>query len=447
MLYTGSRNRQVQRYMPWKVSGVVEKRKEFLAEYATGEWTMTDLCRAYGITRPTGYAVLRRWQRAGEAGLEEQSRAARRHPNRTPREIEARVLELRRKYPKWGGRTLKELLSKQEPAIAWPAASTIGAMLQREGLAHARKKRRRTPPCTQPFQSVEGPNDSWCADFKGWFCTGDGERIDPLTITDSWSRYLLRCQAVEKTNTERARAIFEAAFREYGMPRAIRTDNGVPFASVTVAGLSRLSVWWIKLGIVPERIEPGHPEQNGRHERMHRTLKEATASPAAAERWAQQRAFDEFRQQYNEVRPHQALAMRTPSQLYQSSPRPYPARVPEAEYGSGLLVRRIHSRGQMLWRQQEVYLSEVLTGETIGLEPIDERYYRVYLAWMPLARFDSYERQFVRLEEKPGKPSQHAAVEMRKSQKPGFPHSHGSTTTDKNVSSGEEQNHENRTKV
>ena len=197
---------------------------------------------------------------------------------RRRQEIEEQVLALRRKHPRWGPRTLKKLLERQNRQVAWPAASTIGEMLDREGLTEHRVKRRKVEPYQQPFQSVTEPNDEWAGDFKGWMRTGDGERVDPLTISDSCSRYLLRCQAVEKADSERVRAIFEAAFREYGMPRAIRTDNGAPFASRAIAGLSRLSVWWIKLGIVPQRIEAGHPEQNGRHERMHRTLKESDAA-------------------------------------------------------------------------------------------------------------------------------------------------------------------------
>jgi transposase InsO family protein len=381
--------------MPWEVSGVVEKRKQFLAEYATGGWTMSDLCRAHGITRPTGYAVLRRYAQAGQCGLEEQSRAPRRHPNQTPAEIEAQVLALRRKHPRWGPRTLKKILD--DAGISCPAASTVGELLDREGLTHHRVKRRKVEPYQRPFQLVGEPNDEWAGDFKGWMRTGDGERIDPLTISDTCSRYLLRCQAVEKTNTEQVQAIFEAAFREYGMPRAMRTDNGAPFASRAIAGLSRLAVWWIKLGIVPQRIEPGHPEQNGRHERMHRTLKEATVSPPRANRRAQQRAFDQFRQEYNQLRPHQGLAMQTPTAVYRSSPRPYPARVREPEYDTAMKVRRVFKHGQFFWQHHDVFLSKVLYGERIGLLPIDDRYYRVYFATTPIARLDTRSLQIERL--------------------------------------------------
>jgi transposase InsO family protein len=377
--------------MPWKVSGVVERRQQFLDEYASGQWTMTELCRAYGISRPTGYELLRRFVASGELGLEDHSRAPRRHPNQTPAEIEQQVLELRRQHPRWGPRTLRQRLQDMHGEQSWPAASTIGTMLEREGLTLQRRKRRRTPPYTQPLAAATEANRLWCADFKGWFRTGDGERVDPLTISDACSRYLLRCQAVEKTDTPRVQAIFEAAFRQYGMPLAIRTDNGAPFASRAIAGLSRLAVWWMKLGIVPERIQAGHPEQNGRHERMHRTLAEETASPPAANARAQQRAFDRFLYVFNEERPHQALGMRTPSSLYDPSPRQYPARVPEPEYGSAMKVRRVHEHGQFWWNAERVFVSEVLSGERIGLLPLDERFYRVYFGSFPLAWFDSYE--------------------------------------------------------
>jgi len=260
-----------------------------------------------------------------------------------------------------------------------------------------RKKRRRTDPYSTPFAAASEPNRVWCGDFKGWSRTQDGERIDPLTITDACTRYLLRCQAVEKTDTARAQAIFEAAFREYGLPQAIRTDNGAPFASLAIAGLSRLALWWMKLGIVPERIQPAHLEQNGRHERMHLTLKQETMSPMAANRRAQQRCFDQFRREYNEQRPHQALDMRTPAHCYVSSPRPYPARVPEPEYDCSMTVRRVAPGGQFSWKHHEVFVSETLQGERIALQPIDDRWYTIYFAQFPLGRFDSRTRTVHRL--------------------------------------------------
>ncbi len=299
------------------------------------------------------------------------------------------VLELRRAHMSWGPRKLKCVLERNEPGRKWPAASTIGSLLKREGIAVARKKRRRTAPYREPLGHADGANRVWCADFKGWFRTWDGERIDPLTITDAHSRYLLRCQAVEKMDAERVQAIFEAAFREYGMPEAIRTDNGAPFASHAIAGLSRLAVWWMKLGIVVERIEAGHPEQNGRHERMHRTLKQETAKPPAANRRAQQRAMDKFREEYNQVRPHEALGMQTPAAVYETSPRRFPACVPEPEYPETMLVRGVKHQGQFRWKKHDVFLSEVLWGERVGLLPVDDRWFTVYFAHLPLGRFDS----------------------------------------------------------
>src|SRR5665811_1852208 len=320
--------------MPWKVSSVMEEKARFVLEYERDEQSMTELCEQFGIARETGYVWLRRYRAQGLAGLLELNRAAKRHPNQTAAAIEQAVLELRGAHMRWGPRKLKRVLERDQSGPAWPAASTIGEMVKRAGLVVARKKRRKTAPYSEPRAHADGCNRVWCADFKGWFRSGDGERIDPLTISDAYSRYLLRCQGVEKTNTERVRAIFEAGFREYGLPAAIRTDNGAPFASTAIAGLSRLAVWWMKLGIVPERIAAGHPEQNGRHERMHRTMKQETASPAAENPRAQQRVFNCFSREYNQERPHDALCVQTPCAVYRPSLRPYPARVPEPEYPS-----------------------------------------------------------------------------------------------------------------
>jgi transposase InsO family protein len=385
--------------MAWKASSVVDERTRFVLEYERGLCSMAELCRRHDVSRETGYVWVRRYESEGLEGLYDRSRAPLRPGNRTPAEIEAAVLELRREHMRWGPRKLKWMLEQAEPGIAWPAASTMGEMLAREGLAMARKKRRRVPPYTQPFAAASAPNRVWCADFKGWFRTQDGQRIDPLTVTDAHSRYLLRCQSVEKTDTERVQAIFEAAFGEYGMPEAIRSDNGAPFAARTPGGLSRLSLWWMKLGIRPERIQAGHPEQNGRHERMHRTLKQETASPSAATARAQQRAFDRFRREYNEVRPHEALGMQTPASVYAASPRTYPGRAREPEYGSALRVRRVQQQGQFRWKSERVFLTTVLQGERVGLLATDDRYYIVYFAEFPIALFDSRELKILPLPE------------------------------------------------
>jgi transposase InsO family protein len=388
--------------MPWKVSGVVEKRRLFVEQWLSEEWTMTELCGRQGISRQAGYNTLARYQRAGWKGLEARSRAPHGHPNQMSGETEQQILELRQAHMRWGPRKLKVVLEREQPEGIWPAASTIGELLRREGLVMARKKRRRIDPYTAPFAAASAPNRVWCGDFKGWSRTQNGERIDPLTISDACTRYLLRCQAVEKMDTARVQAIFEAAFREYGLPQAIRTDNGAPFASRAIAGLSRLALWWMKLGIVPERIQPAHPEQNGRHERMHLTLQQETMSPMAANRRAQQRRFDQFRREYNQQRPHEALAMRTPESCYAASPRPYPARVREPEYDSSMTVRRVFADGQFSWKHHDVFVSETLMGERIGLEPIDDRWYTIYFAEFPLGRFDSRTRTVHRLHPAPG---------------------------------------------
>lgn len=383
--------------MPWKVSGVVETRSAFVEEWLSEQWTMTELCARHGISRQAGYNTLERFEQSGWEGLEERSRAPWRHPNQTAAELEQAIVALRQKHMRWGPRKLKVVLEREHPEKGWPATSTMGELLRREGLVVARRKRRRVQVYTAPFAQASAPNRVWCGDFKGWGRTQDGTRIDPLTLTDACSRYLLRCQAVKKADTERVQSIFEAAFCEYGMPEAIRTDNGAPFASCAIAGLSRLAVWWMKLGIVPERIAPAHPEQNGRHERMHGTLQQETMSPMAANRRAQQRRFDQFRHEYNHERPHEALAMRTPASCYQPSPRPFPARLPEPEYGSALQVRRVYSRGHFSWKHEDVFLSETLIGERIGLEPIDDRWYTIYFADFVLGQFDSRTRSVHRL--------------------------------------------------
>lgn len=371
----------------------MDQRRKFVEKYEKGLVTMAELCRMHEISRETGYKWVKRYELQGWEGLEDLSRAPERHPNQTAPHVEDQILDLRREHPRWGARKLLVYLQEKYSRKKWPAASTIGDLLKREGLIIPRKVRRKTPPYTQPFAEAKEPNQVWCMDFKGWFLTGDGERIDPFTLSDASSRYLLRCQAVEKTNTEQVRGILEASFREYGLPQRIRSDNGAPFASRAIAGLSRIAVYLMKLGIVPERIQAGHPEQNGRHERMHRTLEEETARPPAANRRLQQRAFHWFRKEYNEERPHEALGQKTPASCYRPSARSYPSRIREPEYGSSMQIRRINLRGGFSWKHEKVFLTEALIGEAVGLEPVDERYFTIYFAQFPLGRFDSQQMQ------------------------------------------------------
>lgn len=376
--------------MPWKESRVEDERLQFIADWERDECGMSELCRRYGVSRPTGYKWVDRYERFGLDGLKDVARAPHSHPNATPQGVERLVLQGRLKHPTWGPRKLVAWLGPRHPGLRLPAPSTAGEILRRHGLVVGRRRKRRQAPYTEPFVGYEGANATWCADFKGWFRTRDGDRVDPLTVSDGYSRYLLTCRAVRRADYACVRPVFERLFRAHGLPVAIRTDNGVPFASVAAGGLSRLSVWWIKLGIVPERIAPGHPEQNGRHERMHRTLKAETARPPRATRRAQQRAFDAFRREYNEERPHEALGQRPPASAYRPSVRPCPSRVPEMEYGAGFEVRRVRSNGQIKWRGATHFLSEVLVGEPVGLRREDERIWKVYFGPVELARWDEW---------------------------------------------------------
>lgn len=354
--------------MPWKVTCAMKERLHLISLYQTGKYSVTELAGAFGVSRKTAHKWLERFRREGFAGLEERSRAPHHHPNATPEAVVAAVLQAKEAHPTWGpAKLLPPTHDAPDLASSWPAPSTRGSILARHGLVTARRRRRRTPPWTLPFQQAQEPNALWCADFKGWVRTADGTPCHPLTITDAFSRMLLACQLLSEPDAARVRPVFEGLFRRYGLPQVIRTDNGTPFASVGAGGLTSLSAWWVKLGIVPERIAPGHPEQNGRHERMHRTLKAETMRPPAATMAAQQRACDAFRWVYNTQRPHQALGQVPPATHYQPSPRRYPPWAPEPCYPPLAEVRRVRSNGQVRWQGGLVFVSEALVGEVVGI--------------------------------------------------------------------------------
>lgn len=384
--------------MPWKETKVVEEKMAFVLACFDGDddRSMSELCRAFGISRRIGYQTIGRYKLQGIAGLEPRSRAPRTHPNATAAAMVDLLVRARQDHPRWGPRKLIAWLERKHPELKLPAPSTVGSLLKSRGLVKPRKIRRRTPPYEQPFVEAKGPNDLWCADYKGWFRTGDGQRCDPVTVSDCFSRYLLRCDGLCRPNLELTRPCFESAFREYGLPAAIRTDNGTPFASNAVGGLTRLSAWWVTLGIRPERIEPGKPQQNGRHERMHLTLKQETASPPRSSHRAQQQAFGRFMHEYNFERPHEALSNLTPAELYQPSHRPYPRRPRRLEYPSHFTTRMMRRDGTFKWGGEYIYLSEALVGHPVGFEPITERLWKLFFGPVFLCRFDSHTRKVKR---------------------------------------------------
>jgi putative transposase len=380
--------------MPWKESGRMDQRVELIREYNEGE-SIAALAEIYRVSRKTIYKWLTRHEAGGVAGLADRSRAPQHSPHKVSGEVIAEIIAARHRW-KWGPRKLRVKLVAAQPEMVWPAESTIGEVLKRAGLTHRRKARVRTPPYSQPFAAAQGANQIWCADFKGWFQTGDRKRCDPLTITDAHSRYLLRCHITPKTDTVHVAAIFDATFHEYGLPLVIHTDNGVPFASVAPGGLSRVSMRWVKLGIVPERSRPASPQDNGRHERMHSTLKQATLAPPERNPRLQQEAFDRFQHDYNHERPHEALANATPASYYTASPRLMPRRLPELEYGDDVQVRRISQQGSLKWKNERTFISEIFAYEWLGLRAVNERCQEVLYGPVRLGFLDTFRHQFHR---------------------------------------------------
>jgi len=373
--------------MPWARTDWMSERVKFIAAYLEYEASFTDLCQDFGVSRKTGYKWIRRYEAEGPSALEERSRAPHAHPNAVPADIVQAILSIRHRHPRWGPRKLQVILKRQQRRIVLPAASTIGDLLKRHGLVRKRRRIRRSSPYGDRLRQYDAPNAVWCADFKGCFWVG-GERCHPLTLSDGYSRYLLRCRALRRPLHRCAQRVFESAFTEYGLPRAIRTDNGPPFSTLAPGGLSRLAVWWIRLGIRPERILPGRPDQNGRHERMHSTLKAETARPPRSSFTAQQRAFDRFQIEYNDERPHEALGQQVPASLYRPSLRPYPRRLPEPEYPAHFETRLAYPNGVISFGAAQWYVSACLAGELVGLEPGEDGRWRVHFGCVPIGFVD-----------------------------------------------------------
>jgi putative transposase len=379
--------------MPWLETSPMDQRLAFVFDHQRGLYTMTDLCARYGISRKSGYKWLTRFADDGRRGLGDRSCAPRTCPHQTPPEVTRLLVAARRAHPSWGPRTLLGWLVVRHPALPWPAASTAGDLLQRLGLVQKRRRRRPfyhpgvVPPTTT------APNDLWTADFKGHFKTRDGVYCYPLTLADQHTRYLLTCQGLLSIEGGGARRACTAAFRTYGLPAAIRTDNGVPFATSGIHGLSQLNVWWMHLGIQHQRIRPASPQENGAHERMHKTLKAGAIRPPRGSLAAQQRAFNHFRREYNDERPHQYLGGRTPASCYRPSPRPYPERLPAIEYPGHYLVKRVTSGGTIRFKRKLLFLANPLRQHWVGLEEIGDGIWSLYFNRVLLARFD--EREYI----------------------------------------------------
>jgi putative transposase len=372
--------------MPWKECHVMDERIRFVARLLEGE-KMAPLCREFGISRKTGYDLFNRYKDCGVAAFTDRSRRPYRQANRLPSQLEAVIVRLKRDDPGWGAPKIREKLRRQSSAPHLPAISTVHAVLARHGLVHHRRRRR--PAATGTALSrPTAPNALWCADFKGEFMLGDRRYCYPLTITDFASRYLLTCEALSTTQEKFAFTVFEQTFKEFGLPQAIRTDNGVPFASAhALYGLSKLAVWWLRLGIEIERTKPGHPEQNGRHERMHLTLKKEATKPAAANVLQQQARFDTFVAQYNRERPHQALEMRVPADVYVRSSRVYRG-LEELTYPFHDKTFTVTQCGRICFNGRKVNLSHVFAGQNVGVTQVGERVWLVTFMRYDLGYFD-----------------------------------------------------------
>jgi putative transposase len=373
--------------MSWNASNVMDQRVSFISACVVGEMSMTELCELYSISRVTGYKWLLRYQAEGSSGLADRSSAPHLHGRQTPEAIAEALRSLRRQRPNWGPKKLVAYLSAKQSDVPWPAPSTAGEILKRAGLVGPRRKRRRAPVTGLPLTHPLYPNHVWAADHKGWVQTCYGARLEPLTVTDGFSRYLVSLSATQTTRANEAHPLFRQAFEDHGLPEVIRTDNGSPFASASVTGLTSLSAHWTRLGIRHERIAPGKPQQNGRHERFHLTLKEAMTPPEKSQAEQQQR-FDLYRRDYNEERPHEALGQTPPGQFYRPSQRPMPDRVPEPDYPTDAPVRRVRSNGEIKWKGGLVYISSAIIGDPVGLVEIDNDIFEVRFYNRPIGRLD-----------------------------------------------------------
>ena len=382
--------------MPWKVINQMDLKIQLINDWNNGFYSKIDLSQKYGVSRPTIYKWLKRYKHSGIEGLKEQSRTPKHCPHRTSQEILKLLIQEKLKNRKRGPRKVRAQLKRKRPDLDLPAVSTIGYWFKKEGLVEKRKKRLRVPPYKQPFAECNEPNDVWSIDYKGQFFMENGQVCYPLTISDNSSRFLLRCQALEGPRYVPTRQCIEATFREYGLPGAIRSDNGTPFAGRCIGALSRLSIWWILLDIIPERIEKGCPQENGRHERMHRTLKSEALDSVARDLKEQQKTFDIFRYDFNNCRPHESLNDRTPSDYYRKSNRPFVERPHPPDYGLDYQVRKVRHNGEMKFMNRTFYLTELLNGHYVGLKEINNDLWQLQFSFYVLGSIDLRKNKIIR---------------------------------------------------
>lgn len=379
--------------MPWRETLLMDQRVQFIADYQRDVFTVADLARRFGISRKTAYKWIDRYAAAGPTALLDRSRRPAHCPHQTPDVIVAALLEVRRRHPTWGAKKLLKIVATRQPTWSLPARSTVCDLLGRAGLITSPRRRQVPAHPGRPLTPMTRPNEIWTADFKGQFKTRNGLYCYPLTIVDGYSRYLLACQGLVSTAIALARPVFQRLFAEYGLPRIIRTDNGVPFATTALGRLSTLSVWWIRLGIVPELIEPASPQQNGRHERMHRTLKAEATRPPSGNLQAQQVRFNRFRHEYNDDRPHEALNQDTPASHYRPSGRALPRQLAPLEYPGHFEVRLVSRNSGIRWKKRWVCVTHTLAGEYVGLEEVGDGLWDVYFGPLKLGRLDERRRQ------------------------------------------------------
>lgn len=382
----------------------MSEREDFIRQHETGRFSMTELCSAFGVSRTTGYRLLDRYQKEGVAGLEDQSRAPLTRPNRTPREVVERIVAARLKHPTWAAKKIRPLLEGQSSDIAWPARSTIDAILKREGLVLDRRRKRHPEFRSAPVAHADRPNEIWSVDYKGWFRVGDGTKCEPLTINDTFSRFSLCCRSLGDSSGQEVQKAFVQCFEEFGLPRAILSDNGTPFGSNGIRSLTWLSVWFLRLGILPTHIQPGKPYQNGKHERFHLTLQQDAASPPKATKKAQEKELERFRHIYNHERPHEAIGMLRPADLYEKSIRPYEGDPGDFEYDCKMETRRVRVRGYIPWNGENLFIGEAMRDQLIGLEPIGPGKWRVWIGPLALGDIDSNTTKMKKLRALAGKP-------------------------------------------